>query len=211
MAASGGAAPIVLLEMQTISGQLLYVSEFGITANSLLSGAAAVNYNPWLIGTTRFTVYRSTTTYSASFELQNISGDSVFRDVSKFFSANELIGATVAMRIWRADSQTALFVFIGEMLDPEVTGMSMSCQASGFGNWSAIKAPPFQVGVSCPLYFGSVACGSTAAQPCQQSYGTCTSIERFMGSINQYSQNGPSLTQISQPAPAVTYNPQRKF
>ncbi len=211
MAASGGVAPVVLVEIQTISGQVLYISDAWIVANSLLSGESMVSYRPWLIGETRFTIYRSTTTYTAEFELQNLSGDTVSRDVSKFISANELTGALVWMRIWRADSQIAIFQFVGKLLDPEVSEHSVMCQAEGFGNWSAIKAPPYQIGVSCPLYFGSIECGSTAATPCQQSYGTCTSIERFKGSIDQYSLNGPSLVQVSQPAPAVTYNAGRKF
>ena len=211
MAASGGVAPIVLVEIQTISGKFLYISEAGTSANSVLSGAALVAYQPWLIGATKFTIYRSTTTYRAQFTIQNLSGDTVFRDMAKFFSANELTGALVCMRIWRGDSATAIFQFVGQMLDPLADEMSFECSVEGFGNWSAIKAPNYQISISCPLYFGGVACGSTAATPCQQSYGTCTSIERFAGSIEQWSGFGPSMTQNAQPAPLITFNPARKF
>ena len=95
----------------------------------------------------------------------------------------------------------------------EIDESTMDLSIEGFGNWSAITAPSLKIDVTCGLYFGSVACGSVASTPCQQSYGTCSSIERFQGVIVQWDSNvGLALpTQISQPAPLVSINNGRAF
>jgi hypothetical protein len=211
MKASGGSAPINLIEILTRSGLSIFISDQQVVANSWLTGADAVTYLPWLVGVPEFHEYRSTKTSTASFNLQNISGNTVARDVATLFSANELTGATVFCRIWRTDAETALYSFLGKLASPEIDEQTLNCSANGFDNWSVIKAPPFRIGETCGLDFGSIECGSTSSTPCNQSYGTCSSIERMKSVIVQWDGAALDYTQVVQPAQTVQMNNQRPF
>jgi hypothetical protein len=64
------------------------------------------------------------------------------------------------------------------------------------------------------LFFGSAACGSTNPTPCQNTYGTCTSIERFAGVIIYWVDGAFTVaptTQIAQPPPVNVQNKARAF
>jgi hypothetical protein len=200
-----------LIEIVTRSGNLLAISEQKITATSMQTDVDAIEFKPWLIGAPVYHEYRSTQTDTAQCEVQNLSGDTIYRDVAKFFSANELTGALFLSRIWSVESESALYTFIGKMEEPEITDESLSLHANSIKNWSAVKAPPYHIGETCGLDFGSIACGSTATTPCNQSYGTCSAIERFQGVITQWNGSPINYTQISQPAQTVELNNKRPF
>jgi hypothetical protein len=213
MKASGGCAPVSLLELATASGSTYLWSEQDIAnAPSILLGTQSA-FQGWVVGQPKFTLTGTTQTDTGSISIQNLSGNTVTRDVATAFTRNEFSGVYVYYRLWRGDSETAIFTFTGNVVDVELDEEQMTLSIEGFGNWSAIVAPAYNVDVSCPLFFGSVACGSTSFTPCQNTYGTCTSIERFAGAILQW--DGSNLltpaTQIAQPPPLASYNPARAF
>jgi hypothetical protein len=214
MRASGGCAPVSLIELGTASGKLyLYSEQDAIATSSKLTVGGVGNYRGWVVGQPRFSIYGSTQTDTGSVSIQNLSGDTVMRDVSAAFAKQEFIGAFFYYRLWRGDAEQALFTFVGNVSDVEVSETEMTLTIESFGNWSAIKAPAYDIDVSCPLFFGSQACGSTSSTICQNSYGTCTSIERFAGVIIQYTAANliAPVTQLAQPAPIAAYNPARPF
>jgi hypothetical protein len=209
VAASGVCAPIVLVDVLTASGNTYFWSEHKCTWPSALTGEPA-QYLDWINGPVKFTTHGSTQTDTATIPVQNISGNTVERDAATAFSKTEFSGALVICRIWRGDSEEVLYEFVGNVSNPEIDESQMELPLEGFGNYSAIIAPAFNIDVTCPLTFGSVECGSTSAVPCDQSYGGCLSINRFKGVVTQWDQECPNQ-QIAQPPPAVFYNPARPF
>jgi hypothetical protein len=208
MAASGLVAPVVLLEVQTAAGATYLWSEHKAEWPSLILGTPA-QYLDWLMDSL-FAENGSTETDTAQFTVQNLSGNTVQRDAMMAFTTTELIGALVVARIWNGAAMTPLFTFIGSVTEVEPDENSMTLHVEGFGNWSSIQAPAYNIDVACPLNFGSVACGSTSPTPCDQTYGNCSSINRFAGVVTQWDIDTPDV-QIAQPAPANTFNPQRAF
>ena len=211
MAASGGYAPLSLLEVQTLAQKVYYYSDQDIVCDSIITAAASVHYNPWLTGVPSFQMFRSTQTNTANFEVQNISGNTVTRDAASQVAADEFIGAMVYYRMWRADGEVSLLDFMGNVADVEIDEQTLHFQVEGFGDWSAVKAPHYRIDVGCPLYFGSAACASKSLVPCNNTYGSCSSLFRFAGVIPQWN-DGTSVTptqQFVQPVPPSTYNPRR--
>lgn len=213
MSASGGCAAISLCEVRTVAGDTYFWSEQDCVWNSIINGTAANRYVAWLVGQQRFKVTGTTQTDTASLTVQNLSGNTVQRDAALAYAKDEFIGAFVYYRLWRSDAEQAIFQFAGNVVDAEIDEETLQLSIEGFGNSSNIVAPAFLIDVSCPLSFSSIACGSTSPTPCNQSYGSCSSIERFAGALTQWDyQNGTRpLVQITQPEPAVTFNPARAF
>jgi len=213
MSASGGCAPVSLCEIRTLSDNTYFLSEQRGVWNSIINSTDGNQYEDWLVGEQRFHLTGTTATDTATLSIQNLSGNTVERDMALAYAKNEFVGAFVYYRLWRADAETAIFTYMGNVSDAEIDEETMQLDLEGFGNYSAIKAPSYNIDVSCPLFFGSVACGSTSPTPCNQSYGDCSSIERFAGVVVQwnYSDGIAPLVQIAQPAPAVSYNPARAY
>ena len=211
MASASGTGPVTLIEIITPGGVVLYVSDQQIVANSVLTSSAAVTNLPWLASAATFQESKTTKTSTGKFTLQNLSGDTVMRDLSRIFSMTELTGSICFCRVWLPAAEAAIYSWLGKMREPEERGDTFACSLIGFDNWSMIKAPPFHVGETCGLDFGSVECGSTATTPCNQSYGTCSSIERMKSVIVQWNGAPLDYTQVVQPAQSVQMNNQRPF
>lgn len=216
-ASSGGVAPFGLLQLLTASGNLYNWSEQKCSADSAFAIGSGpyvpLTFLPWLTGQAKFQISGTTQTDTGSISVQNVSGNTVTRDVSTAFSKSEFIGALAIYRLWRADAEQSIFFFMGNVTSAAVSETQMDLSLEGFGNYSAVTAPFANIDVSCPLSFGSEACASMSPTPCQQSYGTCTSIERFMGVIIQWDSANliAPFTSIAQPAPVVARNPARPF
>jgi hypothetical protein len=210
LAASGLVAPRTLVEVQTAAGDLYLWSEHKGLYPSAINGGGIAQYLDWLVGQQKFTLFGTTQTDTATISVQNISGNTVQRDIAMAFSRVEFIGAFVYARIWRGDSMAALLTFAGNVSEAEVDEQQMQLSVEGFGNYSAVRAPAYDIDKSCPLLFGSVACGSTSPTPCDQSYGGCLSINRFAGAVTQWDDECSNV-EMAQPAPAVFYNTGRAF
>lgn len=211
LAASGLVAPVLLVELLTASGTFYCWSEHKTNWPSVIQGGGSYQFLDYLIpGAQHFNLTGTTETDTATIAVQNISGNTVTRDTASAFSESEFIGALVYCRIWDGASQTSLFEFMGNVDMAEISETSMTLNIEGFGNWSAVPAPAYNIDVSCPLSFGSVACGSTSPTPCDLTYGNCSSIERFAGTIVEWDTDQPNV-QIAQPAPNFFYNAKRAF
>lgn len=207
--ASGGPAPVVLVELATLTGMRYRWSEHKEMWPSVIDGGV-VQYRDFLIGAQRFERHGSTQTDTATLTVQNLSGNTVTRDVMTAFAVDELIGAYVVARIWHAASESELFRFTGNVIEADPDEEQMTLSIEGFGNWSNWLSPAYNIDKSCPLLFGSVACGSTSPTPCDQSYGGCSQINRFAGAVSQWDQESSDV-QIVQPPPSVLFNPARPF
>lgn len=197
-----------LVDMPTWGG-----SGSGTGGTSSTAGGGNVDYKGWIVGQPKFTITGTTQTDTGSIDIQNYSGNTVTRDVATAFSMEEFIGAFIYFRLWRADAEYAVFTFMGTVGEVDLNEDKMTLSLEGFCNWSACIAPSADIDATCPLTFGSVECGSINPTPCQNTFGTCTSIERFKGVIAawDWANNGALLTQIANPPPIVVHNPARAF
>ena len=214
LAASGSGAAVSLLEVLTVTNDYYAWSDSDIKAAgalpvpTLVAGVLTLVYQipyfkPWLLSAGPFKRSSNTTTSSGQVTVQNLSGDRVRRDISTIFSQKAIVGALVYFRVWLADAEFATYSFAGsvESADIEADGSAMTLQLEGIANWAKIDAPYKDIGVSCPLSFGSVECGSTSGTPCDNSYGSCTSTERFQGFLSQWAGATLNTNQYVQPAP----------
>lgn len=210
MRASGGCAPVSLVEVQTLSGGLHYWADTAITVKPVIGDPnTPVAFLPWVIGVPTFHTYRTLQTDIGQMQIQNLSGTSYDREVANIFSAEEFEGAMLYYRIWNSAAEFAIYEFAGNILDPTIDERLLQFTVAGFGNWSAIEAPYFILGENCPLTFASPQCGSTAATPCAHTLATCTALERFMGVPTQLSDPHTGTTTppvIAQPAPRLVVN-----
>lgn len=240
MQASGGPAPITLMEVLTIGNALYFWSDATIAAPSVLySGAVSggfgvgtlprlqrpINFHagleigsflPWILNPLVLTEYKSTQTATFAVSVQNLTGDTVRRDVSRIAATQILVGALVSLRIWQVSSGTAIKSFLGkiESVEVEAGGTQMTISGVGFCAWSAIPAPREDLGVSCGNIFNGggcfYACGSVAPTPCTNSYGSCTSRNRFKGIVTEWVGASQVYSQYAQNPPLRLYNPARK-
>ena len=219
LAASGGGAAVSLLEVLTFDQNFFAWADCDITAAgmlpvpSVIAGHTSLNtlistYQPWLMSCGPFKIYGNTTTSTGQVVVQNLSGDTVRRDVSRIFSKHAMMGALVCYRRWLADCQYAEFSFVGSVsdVDVEADGEGMTLQIESLAAWSRLDAPYQEIGVSCPLAFGSIECGSTSSTPCNNSYGSCSSTERYKGILVEWLGASLSTTQYVLPAPLIQTN-----
>ncbi len=210
---AGSVSQICLLEVQTVTGSRYFWSDQTIAGiPSVLTGAPA-SFAGWIVGQPQFQLFGSIQTDTATIELQNVSGNTVERDAALALSSHEFIGAFIYFRLWDAAAEAATFIFMGTVSSAEIDDETLTLSINGFDNWSDTQAVTFNIDVACPLSFGSMQCGSVSPISCQQSYGTCSSIERFAGVVIQWNSvvAQPPLVQIAQPPPAAAFNPARQF
>jgi len=217
MRANQGTAPRCLLELQTVDGTRLYIADGAISVLSAIGafdvgGATVVAFNNWLIDPPQFADTGTLVTSTATAVFQNISGNTIERDGSVLFTTQKLWGAVFVFRLWDALSQFALRTYIGNVTDVELDDTQVSLSLQKSSNWSEIPAPDCNIDPSCQLTFGSPACGSTSPTPCQNTYGTCSQLNRFKGVVTIWETSAITVGQrsgVAQPAPVVDLNNRR--
>ena len=150
--ASGGAAGISLLELQTIAGNRYYWSDAKLAAPSELAvfdnpviirrtaetpnapPPPNVQFVPWILTPPSFHSFRSTQTATGTVVIQNVTGDTVRRDAAQIFSQFELLGSLFIYRLWLTDCEFATDVVQGTVDEVviEADGDSISSFAGRF-------------------------------------------------------------------------------
>jgi hypothetical protein len=215
---SGAAVPVSLLEVQLINGTRLYVSDAAISAIPAIAAfdpvqpVAAVAFQPWMLDPPSFKITNTLVTQTSNVTFQNTLGSTVARANSTMFSKMDFWGALWIYRLWQPATQYALFTARGDIADAYCDEKNVRLTLKDLMNFSEIVAPDCQIGPNCQNQFGSQQCGSTSPTQCQNTYGTCTSLNRFKAYISTW--NGTVLspnasTPIAQPVPAVVFNPKR--
>jgi hypothetical protein len=213
---SGASALVILFELQTISGTRAYYASAPVTAQSLLSqydlnGVTSAAFLARILEPPAFTFTGTTATATARMTIDNLPGNTIERDGSKVFSANELWGAMYVYRLWQPETEYALLHVVGTIADASDDGDTLDLSLTDIGNWGEIAAPEASVSTNCQLVFGSQQCGSTSATPCTNTRGTCSQLNRFKGVVTVWDSQLTLLPNggLAQPAPAISYNSRR--
>lgn len=198
-----GVAPVCLLDIQTMDGDIYYVADRAVSfipaAITPDGGRLLVQYQPWIVTAPNFKFYRSTQTDTGTIQLQNVSGDTVNRDFSRLARHIALEGAIFVFRWWQAGGEFAWREVHGMLSVVNVSSTSAQLAASQTltGN---DDTPAGFYGENCQLVWGEKRCGATGETECMYSYRTCQVPERYMGVLNTYEKTydesvAPIITQ----------------
>ncbi|MBW4049424.1 MAG: hypothetical protein HIU89_16340 [Proteobacteria bacterium] len=123
------------------------------------------------------------------FVVQNVSGDSVSRDVERMLRASAMEGAYFIYRLWQPGAQAAWLEVHGTLTVADVGVDTMTLKGTQLLNPSQDDTPLEIYSETCQLVWGQARCGSTAPTECSYSYQTCTSLNRIMIVANDYEKN----------------------
>jgi hypothetical protein len=121
MSAHGGSAPVCLLDVVTTDGTSYHWANVEIdvtpvytgTHPSWLAGLANppanydTHYFPWLLSASGFQESRAMQSTTATIEIQNVSGNTIQRDLAGLLTARTFEGALFAFREWNLVAQSA--------------------------------------------------------------------------------------------------------
>jgi hypothetical protein len=205
MAARSGPAPICLLDVVTTDGTGYHWANKEIDVTPVLLGAAPAawlaglanppaNYNthyfPWLLSAAGFQQSRAQTSTTATIVVQNVSGNTLQRDLAGMLTARTFEGALIAFREWNLVAQAAEFEFHGRLTIISTSEDQCTFGANPLFNPNEYDGNPYDYSETCQWRFGSPQCGATAANdsgyatPCDNTYQTCHFVNRFCGVLN---------------------------
>lgn len=189
-----GLAPANLLDLQTVEGNVYYWADRKTIAPCVIPpvGSVAgqvVSYSPWVLNVGALKFFRSLQTITGSFLIQNISGDSMARDVEKILRASAIEGALAVYRMWEGAAKAARREVHGTVTASQITETELQLSLTGLLNASQGDTPAETYSETCQLVWGSLRCGATGSVECQYSFQSCQVVERFMGTMNSYEKN----------------------
>jgi hypothetical protein len=213
----GAVAPIHLLDVLALDGYSYHWTSTAVGVGNRLSAAALGitplltgeappwnaqlrienwddTYLPWLLRAGPFTLSRSMQADVGGFVLQNISGNTLQRDMQQMIKKATFEGAVFAYREWNLDAAKIEFEFHGQLSVLDVSQTHAEFAAEQSTNPSDYQAV-WLITESCPWRYASAACGDTTNNPCQHSFLTCRQPSRYGGIVQ-------SLVNISQPGQA---------
>jgi hypothetical protein len=229
MSARSGPAPVLLLDVVATDGTSYHWGNTAINVTPVypetLPGTAPAAwlaglanppadydtyYFPWLMSVSGFNQTRAMQAVTASIAVQNISGNTLQRDLMGLLSARTFEGALFAFREWNLVKQEAEFEQHGRLT--VVTSSERLCTfgANLLFNPNDYDGQPYAYSETCQWRFGGPQCGSTSANdtafatPCDNTYTTCHQTNRFGGELNTVVfPTDPNTAQTS--ANAVVY------
>lgn len=153
------------------------------------TGIAGANYVPWLVQVPNFTFHRSLQTDMGSFVIQNLSGDTLSRDMEKILRASAMEGAFFVYRLWQADAEAAWLEVHGQLTVDEDGVDTITLKAEQLINASQDDTPLEIYCETCQILWAGRRCGSTQPTECEYSMQTCQVVERIMVALNDYEKN----------------------
>ncbi len=209
MASRSGPAPVLLLDVIAMDGTSyhwgstaideapIYPSVLpGTPPTAWLAGLANppanydTHYFPWLLSASGFNQTRAMRAVSASISVQNVSGNTLQRDLAGLLSARTFEGALYCFREFNLVKKEAEFEQHGRLTLNSEGERICTFGASLLFNPNDYDGQPFTVSETCQWNFGDRRCGSTAANdgafssPCDNTYTTCHQLNRFGGYLN---------------------------
>ena len=202
-----GIAPVNLLDILDINGNLYYLADRKIVAPNIITGAiplpnyggtlstwppppsVAINYVPWILSVPAFSFYRSSQTDTGSFVLQNLSGDTLSRDFEKIMRRSALEGAMCIYRSWQPDANACWLEVHGTVSVDDVGTDTVTLKLTDLDNPSQNDTLQEIYSETCQLQWGGVRCGAQGTTECNYSYQSCQSLPRIMVAMNHYETN----------------------
>lgn len=204
MAARTGPAPVCLLDVVATDGTSYHWGNVEIdvtpvftgTHPSWLAGLANppanydTHYFPWLLSASGFRVSRAMQITAATIQVQNVSGNTIQRDLAGLLMGRTFEGALYAFRERNLTAQQAEFEQHGRLTINSSSEQQVNFGAGPLFNPNDYDGNPYDYSETCQWRFGGPQCGSTSANdsafatPCDNTYVTCHQLNRFGGVLN---------------------------
>jgi hypothetical protein len=179
MAARGASfVPIVLLDILTIDGTQFYWSDYEGIYPTRATGASQF-YNGWIKSGCNFTRTRNLTSNAGDLTMQNISGNTIDRDVARALKNHEFEGAYAITRLWMTLLDVAIDEFHCSLSEQNPKEDELSArELQLFDPTQYVIAGDVEV-EQCTFRFKSAQCGSTGtAASCPKSFVACKDASR---------------------------------
>ena len=204
----GSFVPVVLVDIQTLDGTQYFWSDFEGSYPTKFTGATQF-YNGWIKSGCSFTCTRDMTSNAGDLLLQNISGNTIDRDVAAALKNHEFEGAYAVTRLWVPLLDVAVREFhcsLTEQNPKEDEAGFRELQL--FDPTQYVLAGDVQV-ETCTFRFKSAQCGSTGtATTCPKRLVDCQDAtrlaqERYPGILTTVPNtvNVPVTSLIDRPDP----------
>jgi hypothetical protein len=198
MAARSGPAPVCLLDVVKLDGTSYHWANKEIDVPAVYTGTTPAwaealanppadydtHYFPWLLSAIGFHYTRSMQSDQATIEVQDVSGNTLQRDLAGMIVASSFEGALFAFREYNLVAQQPEFEQHGRLTVIGTTEMECQFGAGQLFNPNDYDGNPYAYSETCQWRYASFACGDTTDNPCQNTYVTCRQINRFFGVLN---------------------------
>lgn len=184
-----GILPIVLVDVELRDGTRHYWSDTPGTYTKII-GSGSVAYKPWLKRGLTIRRSMSLRTDAGQIRVQNLSGNTIERDVSTLFRDAEFEGALVVIRMLEPLTLLLEEEFHGTLGEPEIGEQEVVLRCRQLLDTSQQDIPLESMSETCPWAphrFKGKECGSTgSASTCNGTFAECIDAtrdaeERFAG------------------------------
>ncbi|MBZ5531547.1 MAG: hypothetical protein LAO20_08945 [Acidobacteriia bacterium] len=190
----GNFVPVILADIQTLDGTQFFWSDMEGTYLSSLTGANQF-YNGWIKGGFKFTCAKDFSTNAGDLVLQNISGNTINRDVALALQSHEFEGALCIVRLWLPLLDAVLDEFHCSMSEANPKEDEASNRLLQLFDPAQYDLAADIVSTLCILRYKSGLCGSTgSASVCNKLFATCQDAnhaaqERFRAVLTTTANN----------------------
>lgn len=192
IAKQAGFGEIALLDVQTVDGTNYFwtdsQSPLGSYPGKIVAGNQ--NYLPYVKSSGPFTFGRDFTTDAGDIILQNLSGNTIDRDVASALLSHEFEGALCVLRLWLPLFDDAMLEFHGCLFEQAPDDDECSFRLVQLSDVAQFNVADDVVSELCTWRYKSAQCGSTgSAATCPKRFTDCKDAtraaqERFNGVLN---------------------------
>lgn len=179
-----GGIPIWMLDILTYDGTSYYFAEVAGSYFSAIAGSVQ-NYSGWLVSAGPIKIARDTRTDAADVAIQNLSGNTIERDMWKAIANHEFEGALAVLRLWLPLEDYALREFHSSMTETDSDPQQAAFRLTQLQDPNSFVAPFRVDSEQCPWRYKNALCGSTSVlTTCPKTRAACVTrvaIERFGG------------------------------
>jgi hypothetical protein len=177
---------VTLLDITTLDGSTYFWSDFGGAYPCVLDGSTQ-QYKPWVRGWDTLKRTRDTVTDGGQITLQNVSGNTIDRDVAGIIQAHELEGALCVARWWKLLADAEKYRFVGQLSEASPDDQSATFQLRDVWDFADQQVPSRMQTAQCDLIYKGARCGSTSAiATCTFDFPACgvRGVPERFGGIN---------------------------
>jgi hypothetical protein len=175
----GSVASVLLTDIQTSDGTNYFWADVEGTYPSLITGANQF-YCGWAKLWTSFVISRDLSTNAGDFTVQNISGNTIDRDVAAALKNHEFEGALCIMRLWLPLFDASMISFHGSLSEQEPKEEECVFRHLQLFDSTQYDVADDLISELCPWRFKSVQCGSTgSATTCDKLFTTCAASDHL--------------------------------
>jgi phage-related protein len=169
----GNIVPAVLVDIQTGDGTRFFWADLEGTYTSEITGASQF-YNGWIKNGFTFTRTRDFTTNAGDLTVQNLSGNTIDRDVAAAVKNHEFEGALCIARLWVPLLDAVIDEFHCSLSEATPTEDEVSFRMLALLDPGQYFLADDVVATNCTWRYKSLQCGSAgAAAACDKLFATC--------------------------------------